>query len=78
MPMTPYQKLLQKVIEEDPLFDRWCIAPEQMQGLDDKPDMPGCKLFTYFTKDGVLHADRVGHKEILRRATFQPDNEAKT
>lgn len=73
MPLTPYQQLLAKVIEKDPQFDRWCPDPNKMKSLDDRPDVPGTKLFTYYTKDGKLHADRIGKDEIMFQITFPPD-----
>lgn len=52
-------------VSESPDFDFWCRIP-MVQDVRRGPTM-----FTYYTKDGRLHGDRVGVNRIIRCVTSQ-------
>ena len=61
--LSDFQTAYAMQLSQDPNFDFWCIEP-----MCDQVGR-GPTMFVYYTKDGVLHGDRVGVKRVIRQVT---------
>lgn len=75
MSLTAFQQRIMRGIEMSPDFDQWCVNPRILGSEAVGVHTKGTKLFTYYTKDGRLHAERIGQSRILCQITFPDDTE---